>query len=229
LSTIQTTAAWVGVRQPTTVVNSTDVQVQQLYALCNEELEEMSKGFQWQVLTKGYSFVTTATAIQATAIPSDWSSFVPETMWNQSMAWPIMGPLSEQDWQNIQANLPAGPIPTYYRMIENTYYLTPTPTAGQTVAYSYVSLNCVLSNLGAEQTSYLADTDTAKISERIISLGTRWRFKAAKGLDYAEDLRTYEREKAIMQGKDRGMKNINMSYQGWGRPFPYVQEGSYPG
>lgn len=228
LTTIQKAADLIGIPRPTAVVSSTDQQVRQLYTMANEELDELSRGFQWQVLVVDQTFVTVAASLQTAFLPTDWSSFVPDSMWNRSITQPILGPISEQDWQILAANVPAGPSPSWFRVAGNSFYLLPVPSAGQTVGYSYVSLNTVLSNASVPQTSYLADDDVARLPERIISLGIRWRFKAAKGLDYAEDMRTYEREKAVMQAKDRGMKTIQMSWPTIRMPGPYVQEGSWP-
>jgi hypothetical protein len=72
-------------------------------------------------------------------------------------------------------------------------YITPTPTAGDTVAYEYVSTKWCQSSGGTAQTEWAADTDTSKLDEALHVLDLIWRFKQAKGLEYAADLAAFER------------------------------------
>ena len=228
LTTIQRAADWIGVPRPSTVVSSTDQQVRQLYAFANEEGDELARGFAWQILLTQDTFTTVASPTQSAAIPADWLSFVPDSMWNRSLTRPVFGPISPQDWQIIQANGPLGTIDSYFRVRGGNFLITPTPAAGNTIAYEYVSLNWCADNGGTPKSSYTADNDVARLSERLISMGIRWRFKAAKGLDYAEDMATYEREKAIQQAKDKGLQTVSLSRPAYELPGPYIPEGNFP-
>jgi hypothetical protein len=209
-------------------VASSDQQVRQLYTITNEELADLVRGFVWQELLSQYTFLTTAAEVQIGARPVDWLSFIADSMWNRSQSRMVWGPMSPQDWQMIMANGPVGVIDSYFRLRGNDFLITPTPAAGETIAYEYVSINGVLTNLGVPQEAYTADDDVARISERLITLGVRWRFKAAKGLDYAEDLQTYEREKGVMQAKNKGLQTLSLARPSWGLHGPYVPEGSWP-
>ncbi len=88
---------------PTEVVNSTDAQVQQLYALANEEGDELSGTYDWQVMRKQHLFNTVASAVQASAVPSDLDHFIANSFFNRTTMRYIYGPITPQEWQAIQA------------------------------------------------------------------------------------------------------------------------------
>lgn len=69
-----------------------------------------------------------------------------------------------------------------------------------------------MSNLivnGADATpkaAFSADTDTFALPDRLLTLGLIWRYRAQKGLDYSEDLATYEDALARAQNNDKGAR-----------------------
>ncbi len=103
LSTIQRSCRLLSIPVPTTVTGSTDVQVQQLYALANEEGDELAQSHDWQVMRKQYTFLTTAGEEQVAAVPDDWDRFVANTFFNRSTRRTVIGPITPQQWQAIQA------------------------------------------------------------------------------------------------------------------------------
>lgn len=230
LTTVQSAADLVGIPRPTTVVSSTDQQVRQLYSIANEAGTTLASdpNLGWQILITEDTFLTTAAATQAGAVPSDWGSFVHDSMWNRSQSRQVWGPISPQDWQMILANGPIGVIDSYFRLRGGLFMLTPAPPAGQTIAYEYISLNWCANNLLVPQSSYTADNDVARISERLIKLRMVWMFKQAKGLDYAEDMTTYEREYGKYISKDKGLQTLSLSRPSMGLHGPYVPDGNFP-
>lgn len=214
--------------QPTTVVNSTDVQIQQLFALANEEGEELARSFDWQALRQQYTFLTQSTDEQVGAVPDDWDRFIANSFFNRSTRRQLLGPITPQQYQAILAQPQLNRV--YLAFIERSgeFLITPQAPDGQTIAYEYISKNWAKSATGVPQDQFLADADTAYISERIITLGVRWRFLSAKGLDYAEAMRTYEREREKLAGRDGG--NTEMSITGSDSfMLDNIQEGNFAG
>ena len=78
----------------------------------------------------------------------------------------------------------------------------PAPT-GQ-AQFPYISNRFARSEDGTAKDKFTSDNDTFVLNERLLTLGLIWRWKAQKGMDYAEDMATYEQ--ALMQDKarDRG-------------------------
>lgn len=192
LTIVQGACARLSLPVPTGVVTSTsDVTAQQMWRLANEEGRELSRRAAWKALLREQTFTTVATAAQTSALASDLDWIVPDTMWNRTSDRKVFGPVSPQDWQRLQA-IPVGSIDLAYRIRATSLLMTPTPTAGETVAYEYVTNKWCQTSGGTAQTDWAADTDTALLDEELHTLGLVWRFKRAKGLDYSQEIQNYE-------------------------------------
>lgn len=191
LTIIQKVCSLPGLTAPSIVFTSTDAQIIQLRTLMNEELVELARDCAWPRLTTEKTFTTTAAAIQANAVPTDFDWYINDTMWNRTARIKIGGPVTPEGWQTFQAISLLSIPQSVFRVRGADILLYPTPAAAQTVAYEYITNYRV----SGSKTEFTADTDTALLDEQIIALGTRWRFLKAKGFDYAEDFRTYETEK----------------------------------
>ena len=211
LSIIRDVAGRLSLPQPTIVVTSTDKQVIQLLALANEEGKSLASRTRWQALVEEQTFVTVAAAIQATALPADFDRFIDNSFFNRSTRRPMTGPISPRQWQWIQAQPVYSTAYLMFRQRTGQFIITPTPPAGQTIAYEYVSKNWALSATSQAQSSFLADTDTSLLDEELIGLGLRWRFLRAKGLDYAEEMATYEAQVEQAVARDGGAAALSIS------------------
>jgi hypothetical protein len=229
LTLVQNSAKELGLTSPSTAYASSDAQVIQLVALAQREGIELMQDFDWQVLTteKTFSAVALADQTTASAVPTDFDRFIPETFFNRTRKRPVFGPVSSQDWQFTQAVV-ATTLVESFRQRGNAILITPTPTANDTYAYEYISKNWCESSGGTDQAAWAADTDTGILPESLMTLGVIWRFLRAKGFDYAEAFRTYELAKAKAQAKDGGKRRYNMAHRTTNYPrAPYVQEGSW--
>lgn len=194
---------------PLTVTGSTDVTVQQMFALANEEGDELARSFDWQIMRAQWTLTTTATTVQAGWLPDDIDHFIFGTQFDRSTMRRVLGPITPQMWQAIQAQPQLNRVFLAWIQRGGEVLVTPTPSAGDTIAYEYISKNWCENAIGVPQDRYILDTDVALIPERIIQLGVRWRFLSAKGLDYSEAFRTYEYQKQIAQARDGGNDVIN--------------------
>jgi hypothetical protein len=58
--------------------------------------------------------------------------------------------------------------------------------------------------------------------------GLKWRWKKEKGLDYAEDLRTYETQVKDAMGRDGGKRVLNMNgCPSDAMPGVFIPQGSW--
>jgi hypothetical protein len=229
LTIVQNAARELGLTSPTAALSSTDAQIIQLVALAQREGKELMQDFNWQALTTEKTFMAVALADQTTAsaVPSDYDRMLNETFYNRTRKRPVFGPISPQEWQETQA-IVATTLTEAFRMRGDAILLTPTPTAGDTYAYEYITNKWCESSGGTAQSAWADDTDVGILPENVIELGVIWRFLKAKGFDYSEAFRTYELAKLRAQAKDGGKRRISMTYQKVNFPrAPYVQEGSW--
>lgn len=211
LTIIQNAADELSLARPSTVAASTDQQVRQLLAIANREGKEQTSTYDWQALMEEKTFVTTATAVQSGAVSADFLRFVPDSFFNRSTRRQVSGPITPQAWQALQANPAAGMIYLCYRQRQNSFLITPTPTAGQTIAYEYISKNWALSATSVAKAAFTADDDTTYLDEDQITLGIIWRFLAAKGLPYAEEQKTYDDSIQQTFGADGGAGALSLT------------------
>jgi hypothetical protein len=231
LTVIQRSCRLLSIPVPTEVVNSTDTQVQQLYEIANEEGNELAGSYNWQIMRKQHTFVTTATPAQTSAVPVDWDRFVANTFFNRSQQRTVIGPITPQQWQAIQAQPQLNRVFLAFIERDGQFLITPTPAAGETIAYEYVTKDWAYSDdvIPVPKADYTADTDTAYMDEKLIVLGVRWRFLKSKGLDYAEDFRTYMSERQQKQARDGGNGMITTTGDGQYLLSPNMPIGSFPG
>lgn len=227
LTLVRDASARLGLTRPTTAYASADQNTIQLVALAQEEGKALSRRFNWQVLTKEKTFTSVAAETQTGAVPDDFDRFVNDTFFNRSEKRKVDGPLTPQQWQ-FHKSVVATTIIDAYRQRGDDILITPIPAAGQTMAYEYVSKNWCESSGGTEQAAWAADTDTGILSEELMTLGVMWRWKKAKGLEYAEDFRTYEMEVANAMTKDGGKPKLNIGTLNTAMArYPYIPDGSW--
>lgn len=193
LDLVQRVCDEAGLPRPVTVAASTDQLARQLFSLANAELEELSKRFDWPVLTREYNFPTVAGTAQY-ALPGDYRKFLANTIYDSTRYYQMRGSLSSGEWQRVKAlNLGALSC-ARVRIYGNPLKLNvlPTPVSVETVVFEYLSKNFAVNGAGAEQLRFSNDSDTPQIDEGLVRMGLKWRIKHAKGLEFSADLAEYE-------------------------------------
>ncbi len=117
-------------------------------------------------------------------LPSDWLKQVPQTEWDRTNRWPLMGPKSPQEWQSYKSGVVyAGPRERF-RIQLNAIQISPPPPNALTFAYEYISSNWVVSSTGTGKDYFTADTDSCVFDDSLMVAGLKLRWMQAKGLDY---------------------------------------------
>lgn len=210
LAMIQSVAGSLSLPVPTAVVGNSDPSAVLWLNLAKREGRELARRHDWQALVVEHTQTTVAT-VEQTALPSDYDHLVPDVeIWNRSTNTKYAGPVSSSTWMQLNTGLTGG-ISGWWRLIGGALNIYPAPTAGETIALEYISKNWCESSGGADQPTWAADADVPLIPDHLIELGITWRWKAAKGMDYAEDMATYEREVEKATSRDRGLKTFVVS------------------
>lgn len=191
LTLVQSAAYMLAIPPPSSIVGSTDITALHLLHLANEEGRSLAGRHNWTAITQEKTFTTTAAAAQTNSIPSDFDRMIPETIFNRTTKRRIIGPISSDEWQQVQASTSTFINPVF-RIRLGTIYIYPTPASGQTAAYEYVSKNWCEASGGTDQAAWAADTDLGLLDEKLMTLGIVWRFKHAHGMDASGDRQMYE-------------------------------------
>ncbi len=232
LTIIQYMCGRTGVPSPTAVMSLvSDDRVLQMLRILEEEGNDLAQRGNWQGLTFEATHTTLAAEDQgaiATIASNGFRHIKNGTFWDRTDKLPIMGPLNDQEWQNRKASTSTGPR-YCYRVRGGKLLVDPTPAASHTWAFEYISKNWILGFDGTTYKQYFTlDTDTVLLPEDLLIMGLRWRWKKEKGLEYAEDMRTYEMQVKDALGKDGGKPVLSMNDERYQGPGIFVPNWSLP-
>lgn len=176
---------------PTAVMSSTNTTVSQLYGMLSELLEEITTESNFTGLTLEATFTAIAAENQGsldTLAPSGFMHILPGTLFDRTNRRHLLGPLSAEDWQALQA-LSTPSATYYYRIRENNFYLYPAPDVSSLpdIAFEYASSWIVRDSGGTPKAALTADDDLFGLPEYILRRGLTWKWKYTKGLPYEAD------------------------------------------
>lgn len=213
LTIIQSFCQRTKVPSPSTVIGSSNEMVVQMKALLEEEGDALSRRGDWEGLTFEATHTSLAQEDQGaiTSIATNGFRYIKnETMWDRTDKLPV--PLLHSTrWQYFKATVNSSPR-FKYRIRGGKLLMTPTPTAGNTIAFEYISKNWILSADGnTYKRAFTLDTDTLLLPEELLLMGLRWRWKKEQGREYAEDFRDYEMQVTDALGRDGGKQILYLS------------------
>lgn len=183
--------------------------VAEILDLAEDVAIDIARSHDWQALTAIHT-ITGNGAETAFPLPEDYGRMLlasgvidPKTwFWGYQHIPTVMEWLAEEShgWRRI--------TPGAWIVLEDRFTFVPAPGNGAEARFPYISRNIVKPAAGARKANFTADTDSFVLDERLLTLGTLWRWKEQKGLEYAEDMRNYEIALSQAQARDAGGRTI---------------------
>lgn len=213
LTVVQNATVLLGLDRPSAVYGSSNAQVRLLTQLLLVEGRDLVKTYDWSALVTAKTFTFISGNPQTGEPPAAFDRMSRAgdgeyIVWNDTSNWGIVGPVSASQWTEYLARSFTA-LPQYWRIIDGVLNVT-NAVAGDTGRYEYISKYWILQAGTTPGATLTADTDTFEFSENLLELGLVWRWKAAKGLDYAEDMETYNRHRQDCIASDKGQaRTIN--------------------
>lgn len=162
-------------------------------------------------------------------LPSDWLKQIPQTEWDRTNRWPLMGPKSPQEWQSYKSGIVyAGPRERF-RILGGAVTISPPPPNGLLFAYEYISSAWVIDASGTRKQTYSADTDTCVFDDSLMVSGLKMRFKQAKGLDFTAEAAEYGQLLNALKAQDKSAPKLSLS-PFYGNPllgYENIPDGSW--
>lgn len=204
LQLVQRAAVEMGLPSPAGVSGSTDDQVQQMFHLINAVGEELGTMAEWQRLQKETT-ITTTTATEYD-LPTDFGRVISSTQWDRSNQWELKGPISPQGWQVFKSGITSLGPQLRWRLKGNKLNVDPTPTAGNTLAYEYISSYWVMAtgDTTPSKALFTDDTDTCIYPDRLMIAGLKLKMWEVKGFDTKAYERDYRYRLSEAMGQDKG-------------------------
>ncbi|QKK24654.1 hypothetical protein [Rhizobium hidalgonense] len=229
LTIIQNVCAEIDLDPPTAVMSSADPQIMQLRILSTRAGRDLMREHDWSALSVDRQFTATGVNPEPAEPPADWDRFAANAkIWNASRLWQLNGPVEPQTWQR-QTILNSNPVPQIWRLAGGKLDIYPN-AAGETIRYEYISGFWVAVNGGVSFAGNWAnDTDTARFPEDLLELSLIWRWKRAKGLDYGEEIASFQRAKEAAIGADRAAAPVDLSLPARGQALENYWPGTITG
>lgn len=217
LTICQDVADEVGVERPLSIINNSDDTAKRLLQVAQRTGKELAKKHSWTALQAEHTF-TTATSTSSYSLPSDFDRMIPWTQWDRTNEWRLYGPLSPQDWQFEKSGVAEEGPRRDYRIKLNSgtleFFISPTPdagSAGETLAFEYVSTNWCEDKNGNGQSQFKADTDTVRLDDELFRLGVMWRFRRTLGMAYDDEYREYMHLYNVRKANDLDMPRLRLN------------------
>lgn len=182
LTICQDLARDVGLDIPDTIMSSAHREWTEARVFSEQAAEEIARRADWGALSKSTT-VTGTGANVAHTLPSDLSRIVRGIGVTASGA--TVRPLTRAEWASLT---PTEGAPRYFLLEGQSLTLWPYLASGQTATVYYQSANWSASDLP----NWASDSDTALISESLITKALLARWRRQKGMDYADYEAEYE-------------------------------------
>lgn len=225
LPAMQSAAVRLVGRKPSTFFATTNQFEMEIADLVTETAKDIAKTHDWQALLK-QAVLTGDGSTTSFDLPTDYDRMmikgeVHSKSWARWRFTPARDLDQLMDFQSGLSVLNPG----IWTLLGGMMEFYPAPATGETPKFFYVSKNFAASKDDAPQDCFQKDDDKFLLDDRLLTLGLLWRWKAQKGMEYAELMASYEKALAEDIGRDKGARILTV---GRGRMRGDVSIG-YPG
>jgi hypothetical protein len=147
-------------------------------------------------------------------LPADFETITDRTHWDKTKRWEMLGPEDAQQWQWLKSGyISTGPR-IRWRILDNQFQIWPPMNTNEYLGWEYRSKGWARSATGAIQNSFIADTDTTVLDDRIMVLSTKLKYFQIKSFDTTALTADYNRYLSVAKANDKGAPNLSFA------PYP---------
>lgn len=198
-------------QKPTTLFSSPQQMEMEIADLSTDVAVDICRSHDWRSLTKIHTI--TGDGVETSfPLPADYDRIVLAQGIADANSW-LWGYTQVQslaEWMVITSSGFTAITPGWWIILDGEMQFSPAPPASSPARFAYVSkyIGTAPSNAGTPIAAFSNDTDLFALDERLLTLGLIWRWKAQKGLEYAEDMANYEKALSEKQSRDTGSQAI---------------------
>lgn len=190
--------------------------------LATDVAVDIMKSHDWRALTKLYTLTGDGIETQF-PIPSDFDRIALAQRVTDANNWlwgyTAVGTLDE--WMVVTSSGFTAITPGWWIMLGGQMQFSPAPPADSPARFAYISKNIGTTAMSDPITAFSRDDDNFALEGRLLTLGLIWRWKAQKGMEYAEDMASYEKALSENASRDKGSQAIR-------KGSPYTMSGARP-
>ena len=207
LSAIQNVSASIALDRPEAVFSSAEREHFELQVLANTAGLHIAKDYEWQGLKVIGTLIGDGTKT-AFELPDDYDRMLKATQLRSSRhITPLMHVTDSDQWLDMeirQFNQVAG----MWTLHGGQLHIRPAPATAEEVKFFYMSKLWVKDDQSTLKVGFTKDTDAFRLSETLLELCMIWKWRALKGLPYAQDHDNYEDAKEKLITADKGARII---------------------
>ncbi len=207
---------------PTAIANpyaATDPNILQLNALLKTLGQRLLRARQWSHLVTRYTF-NTVDGTASYALPTPFGRIIDQTAWNTTNQRPMAGPATAQAWEGLKATSTTG-VDDVFRIFGDLFYIHPTPSSIEAIAYAYASRYWVDTGGGTTPDAEAPTTkdDSLFFDRQLLVSGLKLAFLRTKGFDTTTAQGEYDAAWAYAASADGAAPVLSI---GGGGSFHYL-------
>lgn len=214
----------IGLSEPDALFSSTERKYVELRSVMQAAALDIAQRHDWRLFS-GQATITGDGATVDFDLPSDYSRMPKDAqVWSSQYQAPLEAVTSLNDWLGLET-ISFQMVISAWIIYGGQVHIKPVLSTGVTAKYFYQSDKIIAPDSGSNKSAFSADTDTFRLNEELLRLGSIWRWRANKGQPYAEQMADFEEALSIEIGNDKGARLIATGT----RRIPGNVQNAYPG
>lgn len=215
LATCQRLAPFIGVDVPLAVIGSSEREHVEMAALAYECAAQIAEAHTWQKLKTLYTITGDGSTTAYT--PPDDFGWIPEgqKIRSASVLGEITWTTDHDFWLENQLH-PFGTVTGMATLLGGQIQFNPVRSDGEVIKTYYQTNEWAEDVDGIARNGFAADTDSYRLSEDMLFLCMRWKWRGYKGLPYSEELQAFEDDFTRRVWRDKGPRGFSVGRRGVG-------------
>lgn len=192
---------------PNAVYGLTDPTPRRMVRYANKAVDLVARSVDWTTLRRERLATSIAGSQQTGLLPVDFSRMVPETFWNRTLGTQFVGPEPAGRWQYAAARYRNAAMPIFTIRGDDIHVL-PAMTAGDELAFEYITKHVVEDADGDGKETFTHDTDKNRVDDELVILAMIADWLAAENQPFDMPLALFRQRLAKLAEQDNPTDGI---------------------
>lgn len=204
---------------PGDIFGVVDANTVLLRTLLTRAGQKLVSDYNWQFLEREH-VVTTTVGETHYPLPADFDRFVQDADWNRTTRLPVVGSLTEPEWQMLKARQLQGTTFTMlFRIRDDHIEFYNTPSTVQTIVFPYVSRGWVRRGDDTLADNVQYDDDVCLFDTQLLQAALRLEWDTEKKFDTSSAVQAKNKAFGAATAKDKPGRTLTLNQTA---AFPYL-------